>query len=227
MTEILFAEDDAEIREWVSVALESATCRVRAVPDGAAALSAYAERRPDVLILDVMMPKVSGWDVVSEIRRRDKAVPILMLTARSSEADKVSGLELGADDYLTKPFGLAELRARVAALIRRAGISAATRPGDDSFTFGSLRVDVPKSTFSTPGGEETELTQLELGIMRFLVAHPGEIVTRDSLINGLWGVSYSGTTRTLDTRIASLRKKLGAEAAHIETVYGSGYRYRP
>ena len=124
MTDILFAEDDADIREWVSVALERDTCRIRAVADGAAAVQAYGEKRPDLMILDVMMPKMSGWDVVGEIRRRDKVVPILMLTAKAAESDKVLGLGLGADDYLTKPFGLAELRARVAALLRRAGVSA-------------------------------------------------------------------------------------------------------
>ena len=227
MTDILFAEDDSDIREWVAVALERDTCRIRAVADGAAAVAAYGEKRPDLMILDVMMPKMSGWDVVSEIRKRDKAVPILMLTAKAAESDKVMGLGLGADDYLTKPFGLAELRARVAALLRRAGISAATRPADDSFSFGNLRVSVPKSSMTSSDGTETQLTQLELGILRFLAAHPGEAVSRENLLNGLWGISYSGTSRTLDTRVASLRKKLGAEAGRLETIYGTGYRYKP
>lgn len=226
MTDVLFAEDDDNIREWVSVALESRSCRVRAVADGAAALKRYEERRPDLVILDVMMPKMSGWDVLSEIRRRDKAVPIMMLTAKAAESDKVAGLGLGADDYLTKPFGLAELRARVAALLRRAGVSAATRPADEDFAFGSFRVSVPRSSLSGPDGREIGLTQLELGILRFLAAHPGETVTRDSLLNGLWGVSYEGTARTIDTRIVRLRQKLGADGALIETVYGAGYRYR-
>lgn len=226
MTDVLFAEDDDNIREWVSVALESRSCRVRAVADGAAALKRYEERRPDLVILDVMMPKMSGWDVLSEIRRRDKAVPVMMLTAKAAESDKVAGLGLGADDYLTKPFGLAELRARVAALLRRAGVSAATRPADEDFAFGSFRVSVPRSSLSGPDGREIGLTQLELGILRFLAAHPGETVTRDSLLNGLWGVSYEGTARTIDTRIVRLRQKLGADGALIETVYGAGYRYR-
>jgi len=226
MTDVLFAEDDDNIREWVAVALESRSCRVRSVPDGAAALKRYEERRPDLVILDVMMPKMSGWDVLAEIRRRDKAVPIMMLTAKAAEADKVAGLGLGADDYLTKPFGLAELRARVAALLRRAGISAATRPADEDFQFGSFRVSVPRSSLLDAGGREIALTQLELGILRFLAAHPGETVTRDSLLNGLWGVSYEGTARTIDTRVVRLRQKLGADGALIETVYGAGYRYR-
>lgn len=227
MTDILLAEDDNDIREWVAVALERDSWRVRTVCDGAAAVAAYAEKRPDLMILDVMMPKMSGWDVVSEIRKRDKAVPILILTAKAAESDKVTGLGLGADDYLTKPFGLAELRARVAALLRRAGISAATRPADEDFAFGALRVSVPRSVLVSSSGEEVVLTQLELGVLRFLAAHPGEVVTREAILNGLWGVSYTGTTRTLDTRVASLRKKLGADAVHLETIYGSGYRYRP
>ena len=140
MTDILFAEDDDNISEWVTVALEGRSCRVRSVPDGAAALKRYEERRPDLVILDVMMPKMSGWDVLAEIRRRDKAVPIMMLTAKAAESDKVAGLGLGADDDLTKPFGLAELRARVAALLRRAGVSAATRPADEAFPFGAFQV---------------------------------------------------------------------------------------
>lgn len=226
MTDILFAEDDADIREWVSVALERDTCRIRAVADGAAAVQAYGEKRPDLMILDVMMPKMSGWDVVGEIRRRDKVVPILMLTAKAAESDKVLGLGLGADDYLTKPFGLAELRARVAALLRRAGVSASTRRDDDEFRFGSFKVSVPKSALTAKDGTSQELTPLELGILRFLVAHRGDVVSRESLLNGLWGISYTGTTRTIDTRVAALRQKLGPEAALIETVYGSGYRCR-
>ncbi len=226
MTDILIAEDNESVRNGLLVALERESCRVRGVGDGVAALKAYQEKRPDLLILDIMMPKMSGLDVLVEIRKKDKALPILIISALSSEKDKVRGLSLGADDYLTKPFGLAELRARVAALLRRAGISAASRPQDDEFTFGSFCVSVPKSCLIAKDGSSIELTQLELGILRFLAAHPNEIVTRESLLNGLWGISYSGTTRTIDTRMAQLRQKLGVDGARIETVYGSGYRYR-
>lgn len=226
MTDILFAEDDAGIREWVVVALESATCRVRAVADGAAALKAYEEKRPDLMILDVMMPKASGWDVVTETRKKDKAVPIMMLTAKSAEADKVAGLGMGADDYLTKPFGLAELRARVAALLRRAAVSAAGMPAQASIAVGSHRVDAAKSALVAADGTVVELTALELGILKFLAAHRGETVSRDSLLNALWGLSYNGTTRTIDTRVKCLRQKLGADGSLIESVYGAGYRLR-
>ncbi len=226
MTDVLFAEDDANIREWVAVALENGTCRVRPAADGAAALKAYEEKRPDLVILDVMMPKISGWDVLTEIRKKDKAVPIMMLTAKAAEADKVAGLGLGADDYLAKPFGLAELRARVAALLRRAAVGAAAQQTVQTFRVGSSSVDVQRSVLVSGGGSETELTALELGILKFLAAHRGETVSRDSLLNGLWGLSYNGTTRTIDTRVARLRQKLGEDGSLIESVYGTGYRLR-
>ena len=225
MTDILFAEDDAGIREWTSMALEGATSRVRAVADGAAALKAYEEKTPDIIILDVMMPKVSGWDVLTEIRKKDKATPIMMLTAKSAEADKVTGLGLGADDYLAKPFGVAELRARVAALLRRAAVSSVpVAAKSSSFEVGSHTVDPKRSILTDRSGAETELTQLELGILQHLHAHRGEIVSRDSLLAGIWGNAYQGTNRTIDTRLARLRQKLGEDAALVETVYGAGYR---
>ncbi len=226
MTDILFAEDEAIIRETVALALEREKCNVRTVPDGEAALKAYEEKRPDLIILDVMMPKVSGWDVVSAIRKKDRTVPILMLSARAAESDKVTGLNLGADDYLGKPFGVAELRARVAALLRRAGVSAEIQPENADFSFGACRIVASRSVLIAADGTEKELTKLELGLLRFLAAHPNGVVTRDHLLNGLWGVSYTGSTRTIDVRIAGLRQKLGPDGARIESVYGIGYRYR-
>jgi len=227
MTDILFAEDDAGIREWTALALEGPTCRVRAVADGAAALKAYEEKVPDLAILDVMMPKVSGWDVLVEIRKKDRAVPIMMLTAKSAEGDKVMGLGLGADDYLAKPFGVAELRARVAALLRRAAVSSAPAPAKSpAFAVGSRTVDPKRSVVIDSRGKETELTSLELGILTYLAAHRGEIVSRDSLLTAVWGASYQGTNRTIDTRLAKLRQKLGSDAVLVETVYASGYRLK-
>lgn len=225
MTDILFAEDDANIREWTALALEGPTCRVRAVADGAAALKAYEEKVPDLAILDVMMPKVSGWDVLTEIRKKDKSLPIMMLTAKAAEGDKVMGLGLGADDYLAKPFGVAELRARIAALLRRAAVSSMPAPAKAQiFAVGSHTVDPRRSVVVDKRGNETELTSLELGILTFLAAHRGEVVSRDSLLAGVWGQAYQGTNRTIDTRLAKLRQKLGADASLVETVYGSGYR---
>jgi len=227
MTDILFAEDDPQVREWVAFSLERDHHRVRSVADGESALTAYAEKRPDLLILDIMMPKKSGYDVLIKIRETDRALPILMLTAKATESDKVMGLGVGADDYMTKPFGVRELQARVSALLRRVSVNASAGKAAENFRFAALKVNAARRTLVAASGEETELTELEVSLLRFLSAHPGEIVSRDALLNGVWGTSYDGTNRTLDNRILALRKKLGDAARHIETVYGSGYRYRP
>ena len=227
MTDILFAEDDPQIREWVAYSLERDHHRVRSVADGEAALTAYAEKRPDLVILDIMMPKKSGYDVLLKIRETDRALPILMLTAKSTESDKVMGLGVGADDYMTKPFGVRELQARVSALLRRASVNASVGKSAENFRFATFKVNVARRILISATGDETELTELEVSLLRFLSAHPGEVVSRDALLNGIWGTSYDGTNRTLDNRILALRKKLGDAARHIETVYGSGYRYRP
>ena len=226
MTDILFAEDDPQIREWVAFSLERDHHRVRVVEDGEAALTAYEEKRPDLLILDIMMPKKSGYEVLNRIRETDCALPVLMLSAKSTESDKVIGLGIGADDYMTKPFGVRELQARVAALLRRAGVNAAKVKAAENFHFASLKINATKRTLRLASGEELELSKHEVAILRFLAAHPNEIVSRDELLNGAWGTVYDGTNRTIDNRILALRKKLGDAASHIETVYGSGYRYR-
>lgn len=228
MIDILFAEDDPNIREWTALALEEKGRKVRAVADGAEAMKAYLAKRPDLVILDVMMPKISGWDVLAEIRRRDKTVPVMMLTAKTAEADKVAGLEGGADDYLGKPFGLDELRARAGALLRRSAYASAPgrSGGAQPLSIGPAEVDLARSAVVLPGGAETELTRLEAGILAVLAAHRGETVSRDILLDAVWGSGYTGTVRTLDTRIGSLRQKLGPAGAFIESVYGSGYRMK-
>ena len=224
MADILLAEDDASIREWLPVVLEKDKHRVRAVADGAAALSAYEERRPDLLILDVMMPKKSGYDVCTEIRKKDPILPILMLTAKDAESDKVLGLGLGADDYMTKPFGIRELCARVSAMLRRVHVAETARQAKAVFIVGRCQVDVRRRELTDGAGRKVELSSLELGLLQLLAAHPGEIIPRDRLLNELWGVNYLGSTRTLDQHISLVRKKLGADADCIETIYGSGYR---
>jgi len=227
MKDILVAEDDPEIRDWVTFALSHDGHEVRAVADGAKALTAYAERRPDLLILDIMMPKMSGYDVLLKIRETDRTLPVLMLTAKSTESDIVMGLGVGADDYMTKPFGVRELLARVAALLRRASVTDVFGMSSGTFRFAALRINEAKRTFVTAYGGVVELTEQEVGILRYFAAHPNEVVSREAFLNAIWGSSYDGTTRTLDNRILALRKKLGAESSHIETVYGTGYRYRP
>jgi DNA-binding response OmpR family regulator len=230
MSFILVAEDDPAIREGLVVTLESDGHEVRAARDGAEALALYAERRPDLLLLDIMMPKRSGYEVCAEIRRSDASLPILFLTAKAGEEDAVLGLGLGADDYIVKPFGVRELLARVAAALRRAAVaSAGAAPPDsgaDTFSIGTRRVDPRRFTLRAPDGAEESLTERELGLLRLFAAHPGEVLTRDRLLDDLWGVRYLGTTRTLDQHIAQLRRKLGSDAVRIETVHGVGYRYR-
>lgn len=225
MSEILFAEDDADIRKWVAVALETEGYAVRTVPDGEAALAAYAAQRPDLLMLDIMMPKRDGVSVCAEIRRRDAALPILMLTARTAERDKIAGLGAGADDYMTKPFGLGELLARIAALLRRARLLPPRAPRADApFRLGAHMIDGARLTVIAPDGTETPLAAREYELLRLLAAHPGEVLRRDDILDELWGVAFHGNTRTLDQHVALVRRKLGTDAARIETVRNVGYR---
>ena len=225
MSEILFAEDDADICKWVAVALETEGYAVRTVPDGEAALAAYAAQRPDLLMLDIMMPKRDGVSVCAEIRRRDAALPILMLTARTAERDKIAGLGAGADDYMTKPFGLGELLARIAALLRRARLVPVQPPRADApFRLGAHMIDGARLTVIAPDGAETPLAAREYELLRLLAAHPGEVLRRDDILDELWGVAFHGNTRTLDQHVALIRRKLGTDAARIETVRNVGYR---
>ena len=225
MSEILFAEDDADIRKWVAVALETEGYAVRTVPDGEAALAAYAAQRPDLLMLDIMMPKRDGVSVCAEIRRRDAALPILMLTARTAERDKIAGLGAGADDYMTKPFGLGELLARIAALLRRARLVPVQPPrAEAEGGVGAHMIDGARLTVIAPDGTETPLAAREYELLRLLAAHPGEVLRRDDILDELWGVAFHGNTRTLDQHVALIRRKLGTDAARIETVRNVGYR---
>ena len=226
MSFILFAEDDETLRDGLQSALESEGYETRPCADGEEALAAFAERRPDLLLLDVMMPRRSGFDVCTEVRRRDAAVPILFLTAKSDEADQVIGLGLGADDYVAKPFRIRVLLARIAAALRRAR-SAAAPERADAFWIGEARVDARRFLVSpAPGEPDLPLTVRELGLLRAFAAHPGEVLSRDALLDEVWGVDYVGSPRTLDQHVLQIRRKLGPSADRIETVHRAGYRYR-
>ena len=228
MAEILFAEDDPDVRRWVCVALESEGHSVRVAADGDEALREIAAKRPDLIMLDVTMPGVSGFEVCRAVRERDAAVPILMLTARGGEADKLTGFRMGADDYVTKPFSMKELFARVTALLRRAkSASAETRPGVcESFAVGAARVDGARMAVLLPNGEEHPLAAREHALLSLLNRRAGEVLRRDFLLDEIWGVTFYGNTRTLDQHVALLRKKLGPEASRLETVRNVGYRLR-
>ena len=227
---ILVAEDDANILRGLVDTFESEGYEVRSARSGTAALEQFAKGGADLVVLDIMMPGKSGYDVCREIRKKDEVTPIIMLTAKGEEIDKVVGLELGADDYVTKPFGVRELLARVTAVLRRSRRPAAETSGEDKesiFRFGAAEVD-RKRFVSRLGKREHPLSARELKLIDHFRAHPGEVLSRDDLLNAAWGVDYLGTTRTLDQHIAQLRKKVEpdpAEPKAILTVHGIGYRY--
>ena len=225
MADILLAEDDADVRKWVAVALESEGHSVRVAPDGEAALEAFRARRPDLLVLDVMMPRKDGPEVCRAVRAGDPALPVLMLTARNTEKDTLAGFGVGADDYVTKPFSMGELFARVAALLRRGALVAQSAPAS-SVDLGALRLEPARMALVAADGTATPLAARECGLLRLLAAHPGEVLPRERLLNELWGVSFYGNTRTLDQHVALVRRKLGAEAGRLETVRNVGYRLR-
>ncbi len=225
---ILIAEDDANIRLGLVATLESEGYAVTAASDGAQALRLFPQEKFDLVVLDIMMPKASGYDVCRDLRARGARVPVLFLTAKGEEIDKVVGLKLGADDYVTKPFGVHELLARVEALLRRARVTVATGAPElpPTFRLGAATVDRRKFTVSVAGGS-VALTARELKLAEVFAAHPGDVLTRDALLNAVWGVDYFGTTRTLDQHVAQLRKKIepGGEGGQtIVTVHGVGYR---
>jgi DNA-binding response OmpR family regulator len=226
---LLIAEDDANIRHGLVATLESDGYAVTAASDGAQALKLFPQGKFDLVILDVMMPRQSGYDVCRELRRQGVTVPILFLTAKGEEVDKVVGLKLGADDYVLKPFGVHELLARVEALLRRARQGAGPMAGAELppvFRLGVAEIDRRKFA-ATVDGNRSSLTARELKLAEVFAAHPGEVLTRDALLNAVWGVDYFGTTRTLDQHIVQLRKKIEKEPDKpktIVTVHGVGYR---
>ncbi len=225
MAYVLFAEDDETLRTGLEAALSSEGYETCGCKDGNEALSAFTQRRPDLLILDVMMPGKSGFDVCVEVRRSDPTVPIIFLTAKTSEADVVIGLGLGADDFIPKPFRIRELLARVSAALRRGQLAATTAPSD-MFTIGSARIDARRFLVSTGEPPDQPLTVRELGLLKEFAAHPGEVLSRDTLLDEVWGMDYAGGTRTLDQHIVQVRRKLGKSGDLIETVRGAGYRLR-
>jgi len=230
-TRILVAEDDANILNGLIDTLESEGYEAAPAGDGREALELFEKERFDLVILDIMMPEKSGYDVCREIRRQDQDVPIIMLTAKGEEIDKVVGLQLGADDYVTKPFGIHELLARIAACLRRSRRNQGTEPEKmavpERFTFGTAEID-SRQYKARLGRKTFDLSSKELELLKFFFAHPNEVLSRDQLLNAVWGIDYYGTTRTLDQHVAKLRKKIEPDPADprvITTVHGVGYRF--
>jgi two-component system alkaline phosphatase synthesis response regulator PhoP len=192
--------------------------------DGMDGLNRAIADQPDLVVLDVMMPKMSGLDVCKQLKARKPSLPIIMLTARGQEIDKVVGLELGADDYVTKPFSIRELMARVKAVLRRASPQAATA---EVYRFSDVEVNV-RSNEVLRGGQPVELSSKEFALLAYFVAHPAETLSRDRLLDAVWGYENYPTTRTVDAHIVHLRQKLEPnpeEPRFILTVHGSGYKF--
>ena len=223
---LLIVEDDSHIRLGLVDALRAEGYEVSECGDGSHALPLFRQRKPDLVILDIMLPGKSGYDLCREIRASKSRTPILMLSAKGQEIDKVVGLELGADDYVTKPFSLRELLARVHALLRRAepGGGATDLPAE--IAFGKVRVDC-KALRGKRGKDSFELTPRELKVLALLFREKGNAVSRDTILNEVWGIEYYGTTRTLDQLVVKLRQKIEdkpGEPRHLLTVHSLGYR---
>ena len=233
MAEILVVEDNRAYRETLVDMLTDEGYAVRTAEDGLQALEAFAEKKPSLVLLDVMMPGRDGYAVCVEMRAKDPLVPILMLTAKNAEDDRVRGLRRGADDYIDKTVGTREILARVGTALRRAGAIAASMPEQpasslgSSFMVGSHRVDGVRLRLISARGREQAIMPREVKILKYLVEHAGESVSRDALIDFLWDGEYAGTTRSIDQAIWRIREKLGADGRKIVTMHGAGYSYRP
>jgi two-component system alkaline phosphatase synthesis response regulator PhoP len=226
MKRILVIEDEPQMLLGLRDNLELEGYEVQTAADGDEGLARAASFNPDLVILDVMLPKKNGFDVCRELRGRSSSLPIVMLTARSAETDKVLGLELGADDYVTKPFSITELLARVRAVLRRAGTPKET-PSADLVRIGDIEIDF-KLHQARRGKVRIEFTAREFDLLRYFVQHTGQVVTREQILNEVWGYEEFPTTRTIDNFVAKLRQKIERAPhapEHILTIHGSGYKF--
>jgi two-component system alkaline phosphatase synthesis response regulator PhoP len=220
-TRILVVEDDLSILTGLSMNLRFEGYEVLQAQDGRAGLQKAVDERPDLLVLDVMLPELNGYELVRELRRRGLPTPVVMLSARGQEQDKTLGLDLGADDYVVKPFGLQELLSRIKAVLRR------RQREPEVVRFSRVAVDLVSRTV-TRGGAPVELTAQEFKLLAHLLAHPGRTYSRDELLAGAWGYDYEGTARTVDNFVRQLRLKLEEDPEaprHFVTVRGLGYRF--
>jgi two-component system alkaline phosphatase synthesis response regulator PhoP len=223
MQRILIVEDEPDLLRGLELNLKAEGYGVLTAVNGDIGLATALSERPDLVLLDIMLPGKSGLDVCRELRRRDFDAPVIMLTARADEVDRVVGLEIGADDYITKPFGIRELLARIRVQLRR---RVAAR-SDDVLRFAEVEIDFDKQE-AKRRGQRVELTGKEFDILRLLSKHRGAIVTRERLLDEVWGYEHYPTTRTVDNHIMRLRQKLEPEPAnprHILSIYGEGYKF--
>ncbi len=223
MPRILIVDDEPEMIRGLEDNLHFEGYQTSTASDGERGLALALSEAPDLIVLDLMMPGLSGWDVCRTLRQKGLDIPVIMLTARGEEGDQVRGLEMGADDYVTKPFSLRELLARIRAVLRRPG----PRQKLETFAFGDVRLHLrTRQVFKA--GREVRLTRKEFELLRYLVEHRDEVLTRDRLLNEVWGYDQFPTTRTVDTHVLRLRQKFERDPEHpayIVTVHGQGYRF--
>ena len=225
MKRILIIEDDSAILRGLKDNLEYESYEVLTAADGEEGYHLIKEKKPDLIILDLMLPKMNGYELCRKVRNEGVTTPILMLTARGEEMDRVLGLDLGADDYVTKPFSVPELLARIRAIIRRIQ-KAKTGDLPSDLKFGEISVDF-KCFEARKGDEVLDMSRKEFGVLRLLAARAGEVITRDELLDGVWGYDQYPTTRTVDNHVALLRTKLEDDPSkprHLITVHGVGYK---
>ena len=218
---ILVVEDNHALREGLAMNLRLEGYEVVTASDGEEGMRLAFDARPDLIVLDIMLPSWSGLDILEELRKRNQDVPVLILSARHTTPDKVRGLKLGADDYLSKPFDLPELLARVEAMLRRRQASEEDLP---PLTFGDVRIDQAARAVQVDG-EDVALSAREFDLLCLLASSPGQVFTRETILERVWGWDYEGTERTIDNFVARLRKKLGGRD-YIETVPRVGYRLK-
>jgi DNA-binding response OmpR family regulator len=224
---ILVVEDNKDLVNLLEINLSDEGYNVRIAMDGVTAVEAFEKEEPSLIILDVMLPKMDGFDVCKEVRSKNKQVPILMLTAKSEEVDKVLGLEIGADDYMTKPFSIREFLARVKAILRRANTSPQASTTKTQLSYKDLIMDPNKRQVSLKG-ESIELTSKEYDLLLLFFSNPGKAYSREELLNIVWGYSYEGYSHTVNSHINRLRSKIEADPSdpdYIKTVWGVGYRF--
>ena len=222
---ILVIEDERDLREGLEHNLEMDGFEVAVAATGAEGLAMARSQQHALILLDLMLPEVSGLEILRQLRDAGQRTPIIILSAKGQDHDKVAGLEYGADDYVTKPFGLAELTARIRAVLRRAEMSIPQ--SREVYEFPDLKVDFKRYTVEREGCEQ-QLSRYEAEILRMLILHQGEVVTRGDLLSKVWGYVHLPTTRTVDNHIARLRKKIERDIdkpAHVVTVHGIGYRF--
>lgn len=227
-TKVLVVEDEADIRELLLMRFQLDGFETLAAADGLEGLDKCLSFRPDVLILDLMLPRLDGLELCRRLRLdgRFQDLPIIMLTARAEEADRLAGFESGADDYLVKPFSLKELALRIKALLRRSRAgSAASGPEEKPLVFGPLSIDA-EAHLVTWEGREIKLTAIEFKLLHYLAQRPGRVVERGRLLEDVWGYAVDNYARTVDTHMRRLRRKLGPAENFLETVRGVGYRFR-